>query len=87
MGQDRTDTLNYFRSADSATIQRHSTPEERRDLTVRKELLWESACATHSEVNHQVEVAPIRELRSNEPAIGMQPPLAPARVIAKGLAQ
>ncbi len=55
-------------------------------MTVRKELLWESACATHSEVNHQVEVAPIRELRSNEPAIGMQP-LAPARVIAEGLAQ
>jgi hypothetical protein len=43
VGQDRTDTLNYFGSADSRLIEQDFTPEQRRDFTIRKEVLWESA--------------------------------------------
>jgi len=41
IGQDRTGTLNYF-SANSRFIEQDFTPEQRRDFTIRKEILWES---------------------------------------------
>jgi hypothetical protein len=69
IGQDRTDTLNYFGSADSKLIERDFSPEERRDFTIRKEILWESDTATHSEVS-QKESEFIRTHRSNDPTIG-----------------
>jgi hypothetical protein len=40
VGQDRTDTLNYFGSADSQLIEQDFTRDERRDFTIRKEILW-----------------------------------------------
>ena len=69
MGKDLTGTLNYFGSADSALIEADFTPEQRRDFTIRKQILWESATATDAEVS-QVEVEWIRSLRSNDPAVG-----------------
>ena len=45
------------------------TREQRRDFTIRKEILFESETATDAEVR-AVEVAMIRELRSNDPAVG-----------------
>jgi len=69
VGQDRTDTLNYFGSANSRLIEEDFTPEQRSDFTVRKEVLWESDLASQAETT-AVEVAFIRELRSNDPAIG-----------------
>jgi len=69
VGQDRTDTLNYFGSADSRLIEQDFTREQRRDFTIRKEILWESETASHSEVT-QMEINFIRALRSNDPAIG-----------------
>jgi len=65
-------TLTYFGSVDSRTVERDFTPEQRRDFTVRKQILWESETATDVEVR-AVEVAMIRELRSNDPAVGVQP--------------
>ena len=69
IGQDRTDTLNYYGSADSQLIEQDFTREQRRDFTIRKEILWESDTATHSEVS-RVEIDFIRQLRSNDPEIG-----------------
>jgi hypothetical protein len=43
--------------------------EHRLDLTVRKEILWESETATDSEVR-ALEMKMIRELGSNKPAMG-----------------
>ena len=63
IGQDRTNTLTYFGSVDSRLIERDFTPTERRDFTVRKEILWESDTASQSEVT-RVEVEFIRALRS-----------------------
>lgn len=69
VGKDLTGTLAYFGSADSSLIEADFTPEQRRDFTVRKEIIWESATASDAEVN-QAEVRLIRELRSNDPEIG-----------------
>lgn len=69
VGSDMTDTLAYFGSADSQLIEQDFTPEQRRDFTMRKEVLWESSDATRSEVV-RIEVEFIRRLRSNDPMVG-----------------
>lgn len=69
IGQDRTDDINYFGSADSGLIARDFTRDQRRSFTVTREILWESETASPSEVN-QKEIEFIRLHRSNDPAIG-----------------
>ncbi len=69
IGQDRTDSINYFGSADSRLIERDFTADQRRSFTIRKEILWESATATRQEIN-RAELGFILQLRSNDPAIG-----------------
>jgi len=69
VGKDLTDSINYFGSADSDLIAQDFTRDQRRDFSIRKEILWESDTATDAEVNER-EVALIRELRSNDPAVG-----------------
>jgi hypothetical protein len=69
VGKDLTGSINYFGSASSALIAKDFTREQRRDFTVRKEILWESESASDSEVSRK-EVEFIRKLRSNDPAIG-----------------
>ncbi len=69
IGQDLTDSINYFGSADDKIIEKDFSREQRRDFTIRKEILWESETATDKEVN-QKEIELIRQLKSNDPAIG-----------------
>lgn len=69
VGKDLTDSINYFGSANSALIARDFTREQRRDFTIRREILWESESATDSEVNAK-EVELILTNRSNDPRIG-----------------
>jgi hypothetical protein len=69
VGQDVTDSINYFGSADSKLIAQDFTREQRRDFTIRKEIIWESEAATAAEVN-RVELDFILKLRSNNPEIG-----------------
>ncbi len=45
------------------------TDEQRRDYTIRKEILWESETATESELS-KIEVEMIRKYRANDPEIG-----------------
>jgi hypothetical protein len=80
VGKDLTDTLNYFGSASSRLIEADFTREQRRNFTIRKEILWESETATNAEVN-RMEVHFIRLLRSNDPAIGYNrwPPFKQAK--------
>lgn len=59
IGQDRTDSINYFGSASSALIARDFTDEQRRDFTVRRTILWESESASAAEVRRK-EVQLIR---------------------------
>ncbi len=69
VGMDLTDTVNYLGTMDSSLIAADFTREQRRDFTIRKEILWESETATDSEVR-QREVELIREHRANDPAVG-----------------
>ena len=69
VGQDVTDSINYFGSANSKFLAAEFTPEQRRDFTARKQILWESETATQDEVN-RMERKFITELRANDPAIG-----------------
>ena len=69
IGKDLTDSINYFGSADSTLIEKDFSREQRRDFTIRKEILWESETASDGEVNEK-EVEYIRSFRSNDPAIG-----------------
>jgi hypothetical protein len=69
VGKDLTDSINYFGSADSRLIERDFSREQRRDFTIRKEIIWESDAASDSEVSAR-EIEFIRVLRSNDPYIG-----------------
>ncbi|MCG4580477.1 hypothetical protein [Clostridium cochlearium] len=50
-------------------IEKDFSREERRDFTIRKEILWESETATDKEVNRK-EVEYIKNYNSNNPSIG-----------------
>lgn len=67
--QGLTDSINYFGSADSKIIEKDFTREQRRDFTIRKEILWESNTASDQEVNLK-EVEYINFFKSNDPDIG-----------------
>ena len=69
IGQDRVDMLNYFGSANSTEIEKDFTREQRRDFTIRKEILWESETCTRAEICAE-DLEFIRALRANDPAIG-----------------
>lgn len=69
VGQDRTNNINYFGSADAALIARDFDEAQRRDFTVRRIVLWTSHTATRQEVT-RMELEWIRKLRANDPAVG-----------------
>jgi len=67
VGSDKTDCIDYFGSGDSALIADDFTREQRRDFTVRKQILWEGESL---EEMYAEERRWILKLRSNEPAVG-----------------
>ena len=69
IGKDLTDSINYFGSADHALIARDFTGQQRRDFTIRKEIIWNSETATDAEVSRK-EIDCIRVCRSNDPDVG-----------------
>ena len=69
VGKDLTDSNNYFGSAASELIAADITREQRRDFTIRRQIIWESDTASDTEVN-QKEVEVIRQHRANDPRIG-----------------
>lgn len=69
IGQDRTNSINYFGSAASELIARDFTPEQRRSFTITRDVLWESEAATREDVT-RTEIDFILRYRSNDPSIG-----------------
>lgn len=69
IGKDLTDSINYFGSANNDLIEKDYTREEKRDFTIRKEILWESEIATDKEVNKK-EIEYIKLFESNNPKVG-----------------
>ncbi len=72
IGQDRTNSINYFGSADSALIAADFTREERANFTITRDILWESDTATQRKVT-QKELEFIKQYRSNRPGHRIQP--------------
>ena len=83
IGQDRTNSINYFGSASDELIAKDFTPEQRRNFTIMREILWESESASRAEVT-RIEIEFILRYRSNDPAIGYNrsPLLSKKAVIA-----
>lgn len=69
VGKDLTDSVTYFGSANSALIAKDFSREQRRDFTIRRQILWQSEDASDAEVNRK-EVEFIIQLRANEPSVG-----------------
>lgn len=67
IGKDLTNDINYFGSARSEIIEEDFSEQERKDFTIRKEILFESE--NIEEINKK-EVELIRLLKSNDSAIG-----------------
>jgi hypothetical protein len=67
IGKDATGTITYF--GDAASIAREFTREQRRDYTIRRDILWESETASDADVNVK-EVELILAYRANDPAVG-----------------
>jgi hypothetical protein len=69
VGQDLTDSITYFGSPDRKLVERDFTREQKRDFTIRKEIIWESETATDREVTDK-EIELIRSYKANDPSIG-----------------
>jgi hypothetical protein len=70
VGSDMTDSITYFGSPDKRVIEADfPTRESRQDMTIRREILWESEIAGDAEVR-RVEREFILALRANDPAVG-----------------
>ena len=72
IGKDSIGSHRYFGSPDMNLVNEDFeslTEEERKDYTVRKEILWESESCSES-VLAAKEVEFIRKFKSNNPAIG-----------------
>ena len=69
IGMDLIGQITYFGSVNPSLVQADFTPEEARDFTARKQILWESETASDAEVRAK-EVELIRLHRSNDPAVG-----------------
>jgi hypothetical protein len=70
VGLDLTGTTLYFGSSSiKAQIAAELSAEQRRDFTLRKEILWESEEASDAEAR-AMEVRLIQELHANDPAVG-----------------
>lgn len=69
IGKHTNDNINYFGSADPELIEKDFTKEQKRDFTVRKQILWASETVTDDEL-HKKEIEYIISNRSNDPVIG-----------------
>jgi hypothetical protein len=69
VGQDRTNSINYFGSASDELIARDFTNEERQRFTVTREILWFSDSADRAEVTKK-EIEFILDLKANSPLLG-----------------
>ncbi len=70
VGSDLTDSITYFGSPNKSLIEADfPTRESRRDMTVRREILWESDTASHADVLRKERIL-IVGLRANDPAVG-----------------
>ena len=69
VGSDLTDDIRYFGTPKRELVVRDFTRLQRRDFTVRRQILWESATASSKEVLRRENEYIVR-LKANNPAVG-----------------
>ena len=70
VGSDLTDSISYFGSPDKRLIEADfPTREARRDMSIRREILWESDTASDTEIRAKGRHW-IVALRANDPRVG-----------------
>jgi len=69
VGKDLTGTFRYFGSPDSKVLERDFSDVDKKDFTIRREIIWQSANASNEEVNKK-EVEFIKKFNSNDPSVG-----------------
>jgi hypothetical protein len=69
IGKDLTNTFRYFGSPNSKLLESDFTDEEKKDFTIRREIIWQSNDAADKEVNKK-EIELILKYKSNNPKIG-----------------
>lgn len=69
VGKDLTNTITYFGSPNSKLLEADFTEEQRKDFTIKRQVIWQSNDATDKEVNKK-EVELILKYQSNNPKIG-----------------
>ncbi len=70
IGLDLTDTISYFGSPNSKLIEQDFTREQRRDFTIRKEILEEFPDTTNNSEIYRREIDLIIEHGANDPSKG-----------------
>ena len=68
VGSDMTDSLTYFGSVDTDLVARDFPAADRQSFTITKDVLWFGECSRSELVRREYTL--IRELRSNDPAVG-----------------
>lgn len=78
IGQDVTNSINYFGSASDELIAMDFTEEQRMSFSITKDILYKSDSISNKELT-KLEFDFIRECQSNNPAIGYNrnPPYKP----------
>ena len=79
IGQDRTNSINYFGSASDDLVARDFGLAERQSFTVTRDILWSSETASRAEVT-RVEIEFIRRFRSSDPLVGYNRTPAPSSI-------
>lgn len=82
IGQDRTDDINYFGSADSHSIARDFTLQERRVFRIEKRILVRRRNISIRELN-RLERKYINRYRSEDPSVGYNRSRGTARRVCK----
>jgi hypothetical protein len=69
IGKDHTNSINYWGSADDEYIAKDFSEDDRVDMTIRRQIIWQSETATVGDVNRK-EIEFIKEFKSYLPEIG-----------------
>jgi hypothetical protein len=69
IGKDHTNSINYWGSADDEYIAKDFSEVDRVDMTIKRQIIWQSETATVTEVNRK-EIEFIKESKSYLPEVG-----------------
>jgi len=69
IGKDLTGTFRYFGSPNSELLEKDFTEKQKKNFSIKREIIWKSEKASNREVNKK-ELRYILRYKSNDPTIG-----------------